>query len=110
MKADLATSIAIAVFGALIAYFCCNFFIGKLEDFSFKTIDSASSSELANPDPEVFNYKALNPTVETYVGNCSEYDAYGQCVDEDSEQIDESTINGTTKNDTQNDAPTEKDK
>ncbi len=97
MKADLATSIAIAIAGTLIAYFCCNIFIGETEDFSFKTINSSVSTELAEPDPEIFNYKALNPTVEAYVGNCAKYNVYGQCIDENSTQINVGSVEGTTQ-------------
>lgn len=110
MKADLATSVAIAIFGVLVAYFCCNLFIGDMEDFSFKTIDSSASFELADPDPEIFNYKALNPTVEAYVGNCSEYNVYGQCVDEDSGQISEDAVNGGADNAEADNSSTKKDK
>ena len=69
MKTDLATSIGIAIVGALIAFFVCNLFIGKIEDFSFSTLDTSVNTDLVEPDPEIFNYKALNPTVEVYVGN-----------------------------------------
>lgn len=81
MKADLATSIIIAIVGVLAAYFGCNLLIGNIEDFSFKTVDSSFSAELTNPDPEMFNYKSLNPTVETYVGNCSARNDQGECID-----------------------------
>lgn len=69
MKTDLASSIGAAIAGVLIAYFICNLFIGPIEDFTVKTVDSSVGAELVEPDPEVFNYKALNPTVEVYVGD-----------------------------------------
>lgn len=81
MKTDLATSITIAIVGILVAYFGCNLLIGDIEDFSFKTIESSFSADLSEPDPEIFNYRALNPTVETYVGNCSSYNGQGECTD-----------------------------
>ncbi len=74
MKSDLATSIAIAIVGVLIAYFTCNLLTGEIPGFSFSAIDSSTSSDfadLAEPNPEIFNYKAINPTVEVYVGNGS---------------------------------------
>ena len=83
MKSSLATAIATAIVGALIAYFGCNLFMGKIEDVSIKIIKTIDT-DLSDPDPEVFNYKALNPTVEVYVGNCSEYDSNGRCLDQDS--------------------------
>ena len=82
MKTDLATSIGVAIAGAIIAFVVCNLFLGEIEDFSYKSINASVGSDLANPDPEVFNYKAINPTVEVYVGDCTEYDSYGQCLDQ----------------------------
>lgn len=80
MKTDLATSITLAIVGALIAFFVCNLFIGPIESFSFKNLESEVTPELDEPNAEVFNYKALNPTVEVFVGNCSEYNANGECI------------------------------
>ena len=91
MKTDLATSIGAAVAGVLLSYFICNLFLGPIEDFSFKTIETEVTADITNPDIEVFNYKALNPTVEVYVGECDEYDTYGECLD--TENI-ENTENG----------------
>ena len=87
MKTDLVTSIGVAVVGALVAYFVCNMFIGPLESFSFSTLTPGSnlSTSLEEPDPAIFNYKALNPTVEVYVGDCQEY-VDGECVDDDTNQ------------------------
>ena len=39
-----------------------------LAGVQFKTVDNSSYS-LAEPDPEVFNFRAVNPTVEVYVGS-----------------------------------------
>jgi len=72
MKTDLASSIGAAVAGILIAYFICNLFIGPIEDVSFTTVDSSIGTDLDEPSPEVFNYRALNPTVEVYVGDDTE--------------------------------------
>ena len=70
MKTDLATSIIAAIAGVLIAYFVTNLFMGPIEDVSYKTIDSTVNTNLSDPDPEVFNYRALNPTVEVYGNQC----------------------------------------
>lgn len=86
MQKDLVTSIGTALVVAVIAFFVCNLFLGPIEDVSFKTIDSKVSTEIADPDPEVFNYNALNPTVEVYVGDCQQYNDYGECVDEKAAQ------------------------
>jgi hypothetical protein len=92
MKNDLATAIVAAIAGVVISYFICNMLIGKSGDFSFTAVDSSVSSDLATPSPELFNYRALNPTVEVYVGNCTEVNMYGECIDESSEQIEEGII------------------
>lgn len=84
MKTDLASSIGIAIAGVLIAYFVCNLFVGPIDDVTIKTVDSSFSTDIAEPNPEVFNYRAINPTVEVYVGNddnCTEFDDNGQCID-----------------------------
>lgn len=82
MKNDLITSIVLAIVGVVGAYFVCNLFAGEIQPYPIKVLDSSVSNELAEPDPEVFNYHALNPTVEVYVGNCQEYDANGECLDD----------------------------
>ena len=69
MKTDLISSIGIAIAGILIAYFVCNLFIPKIEDFTINEVTTKVDANLAQPDPEIFNYKALNPTVEVYVGD-----------------------------------------
>ena len=84
MKTDRASSIGIAIAGVLIAYFVCNLFIGPIEDVNIKTVDSSLSTDIADPNPEVFNYRAINPTVEVYVGddeNCTQFDDNGECID-----------------------------
>ena len=93
MKTDLATSII----AAIAAYFVTNLFMGPIEDVSYKTIDSTVNTNLSDPDPEVFNYRALNPTVEVYVGECEEYNTYGECIEvTDTEtNVEESTDGGS---------------
>lgn len=82
MKNELFTSIFAAVAGVLIAYFVTNLFIGEIKDTTVKTVEGSISTDLAEPNPEVFNYKALNPTVEVYVGNCTQYSDNGECLDQ----------------------------
>ena len=84
MKTDLATSIVAAIAGVLIAYFVCNIFVGPIDDVEIKTVDSSFSTSIADPNPEVFNYRAINPTVEVYVGDsgdCTQFDDNGECID-----------------------------
>ena len=82
MKSELATAIGTAIAGVIISYILCGFLIGEIEPVSFNTVDTSVNADLIDPSPEVFNYKALNPTVEVYVGNCEETDASGQCIEQ----------------------------
>ena len=125
MKADLTTSILAAIFGFVIAFIVCNFLVPGISDFSFKTLGTSIDASLAEPDANVFNYRAINPTVEVYVGDCAEYNEQGECIevfetdtstpnsnnlpDNDSSQDntnnstdDDSTDNDATDNDTTN--------
>ena len=80
MKTDLATSIGMAILGAVMAFAVCNMLFGEIKDESFRTINGKVDTSLGTPDEEIFNYKALNPTVEVYIGDC-ELDFYGNCID-----------------------------
>ena len=79
MKTDLATAIGTAIVGIAIAYILCNLFVGPIEDVSFKTVTSTASADVNDPNPEVFNYKAINPTVEVYVGDCENNADSSEC-------------------------------
>ena len=82
MKNDLLTSIIAAIAGVLIAFFVTNIFLPATEDFSIKTVEGSISTELPEPDINVFNYRALNPTVEVYVGDdCQNIGENGECLD-----------------------------
>ncbi|MBP5648257.1 hypothetical protein J6X04_03170 [Candidatus Saccharibacteria bacterium] len=85
MKTDLATSIGLAIVGVIVAYFICDILVGNwfTGNYSIKTLETSVSSDVAEPDVEVFNYNALNPTVEVYVGD--------ECQDSDEECIDGNT-------------------
>lgn len=85
-KTDLFTSIVAAIAGVLIAFFVTNLFIGPIKDVTYKKVNTNVNADITDPNPEVFNYKALNPTVEVYVGECIEYDQYGECVEVSTEQ------------------------
>ena len=82
MKKDLATSVGLTIIGILIGYFVCNMFITPIESVTFKDIKTSLDLNLVDPNPEVFNYRAINPTVEVYVGDCTEVDAEGNCLDQ----------------------------
>lgn len=86
MKKDLATAIGTALIGAIAAFFICNLFLGEIEPVEFKSVDSSVSIDLLEPSPEVFNYRSLNPTVEVYVGDCQEFNEYGECIDDTAQE------------------------
>lgn len=81
MKTDITTAVISAIAGILIAYFVVNGMI--LQDpkpINIKTLGSTIETTASEPNPEIFNYRALNPTVETYV-DCKNYDISGACLD-----------------------------
>ena len=82
MKTDLASTIAIAIVGVVIAYFVCGFFIPAIEPKTIQKVDSSITADLEEPNIEVFNYRSINPTVEVYVGQCQDYNDDGECIDE----------------------------
>lgn len=84
MKKDLFTTIIIAIIGIAGAFAITNYLLPAMQNVSYKTVESSVHNGLADPDVEVFNYKAVNPTVEVYVGECSEYDDTGVCIEQDS--------------------------
>lgn len=86
MKTELATAIGTAIAGTIIAYLLCGFLVGEIEPVTINSVDASVNTDLAEPNPNVFNYKALNPTVEVYVGDCTEYDANGECVKQNTDE------------------------
>lgn len=82
MKKDLITLSLTAVVCAIIGYFVSGMFLPTIEDINVKVLETTGDYSLSEPNAEVFNYKAINPTVEVYVGDCTEYDENGVCLDE----------------------------
>lgn len=68
-KSDIAMIIFIASISALVAYFVADAIIGDVKDetVKVKTADPITT-EVAKPDPTVFNSNAINPTVEVIIG------------------------------------------
>lgn len=79
MKKDLFTYGVLAVIGVIAAYFVCNLFLPPLEDTKIKVLTSTESYTLSDPNPEIFNFRAINPTVPGYI-NCEEYDSDSTCI------------------------------
>ena len=77
-KSDIITVILIASIGTIIAAFMTNMILGNPDErsVSFNTIAEIEPS-LDEPDPEMFNVTANNPTVEVYVGDCQDIDQNG---------------------------------
>lgn len=102
LKTDLATSIIAAVIGVVISYVICNLLLPPLENVTFNTLSSSNNYTLVEPNDDVFNFRALNPTVEVYVGDCSEYDENGECKDNITSVSEDET---TTEDETQTENP-----
>lgn len=86
MKTDLATTILTSIIGIVAAFFICKLLLPALDDVTIKTINAESAYTLVDPNPEIFNYRAINPTVEVYVGQCAEYDENGKCIETTTEE------------------------
>lgn len=78
-QSDIFSIILVASVGTLAAFFICQSIMGDPNKASvkFKALTEVVSQKLVNPDPEVFNSTAINPTVEVYVGDCEDVDQNG---------------------------------
>ena len=76
-QSDIITAALIAIIGTIAAYFLVDSIMGNPEDetVSFKYVGNSVSSVAAEPDSELFNDNAINPTVDVYIGD-------GTCVDQ----------------------------
>lgn len=102
MKTDLATSIIAAIICVIAAYFVCNLFLPGISEVSFKVLQSSDNNyNLVEPNEEVFNYRAIDPAVEVYVGQCEEYDTNGNCITNttNTESTEEESKDDTAKPD-----------
>ncbi len=102
MNKDLITAIGTAVIGVIIAYFVTNLIVKPADPITVKTIDSSVSASIDDPSPEIFNYLSLNPTVEVYVGDCTETNEYGECVKNGTVEVtdDDKNANNDSNDDT----------
>lgn len=85
MKNDLLTTIVIAIVGLVGGFFVTSMLMGEIKSVSVKNIAEGVNADLADPDPEVFNYRALNPTVQVYVGDCDKRDEFGECIEDNTD-------------------------
>ena len=80
MKTDIVSAVVAAIVGIFVAYLItANVIIKNPAPINVKTV-TAPTSSAGEPSPEIFNYRALNPTVEVYI-DCSNYDIDGTCLD-----------------------------
>lgn len=78
-QSDIFTLILVAGIGMLTSFFVCNALLGNPDEASveFTRLSRVISADLTEPDPEVFNSLAINPTIEVYVGDCEDIDQNG---------------------------------
>ncbi len=78
-QSDIFTVVAVAIVGIVVSALLLNMILGNPDEksVSFKVVEVIEPS-LDNPDPEVFNPEAINPTVEVYVGDCVDQDQNGE--------------------------------
>ncbi|MBR0460653.1 hypothetical protein IJI91_01530 [Candidatus Saccharibacteria bacterium] len=93
---DILTVAVIAISGFVVSLILCNVLLGDPDEksVSFTTIEPISN-EIAEPNPEVFNLKAINPTVEVYVGQCEDWDRNGTIDDAEWQACHNTEENGT---------------
>ena len=94
MKAsDIVTIIFVAAVGAGLSIFAVNSILGSLDDKSSTfEVPMTVTTTLAEPDPEIYNLEAINPTVEVYVGNCKDDDHDGILSEAELEACGESDM------------------
>lgn len=78
-KTDIAMIILIALLSTMTAYFVANSLAGDMvnEPVKVKTISSISS-DVPEPNKDVFNSNAINPTVEVIIGGSVDTSQPGQ--------------------------------
>ena len=85
---DYVSLAIIAIMGTVIGYLLLNSLLGDPQDISFEYL-VGEGSDLKEPDSEIFNFGAINPTVEVYVGSCLDKDGDGRLSDEEKEACGE---------------------
>jgi hypothetical protein len=83
-RTDIVTIVLVGGIGVIISFFVVNALLGdpSAATAKVKTIGTVSS-QVAEPNVDVFNEEASNPTVEVYVGDCQDANGDGSLsVDE----------------------------
>lgn len=78
-QSDIFSIVVVASVGTLAAFFICQAIMGKPEEaiVHFTGLAHVIEKNLEEPDPEVFNATAINPTIEVFVGDCEDLDKNG---------------------------------
>lgn len=103
-KSDIAAVVLIAGVATVLAFILANVFLGDPSDEKVQVeYMDVISSEIAQPDEELFNAQAINPTVETYVGKCKDGETWdgtaGACVSNNPDGSTENEEGDEDKND-----------
>lgn len=70
-RSDITLIIVCSIIGLFISYYAVNTIAGPASELTAKIKrPNTIKSSLAEIDPEVFNYGAVNPTIEVYIGSC----------------------------------------
>lgn len=77
-QSDIFSVIIVATVGIIASFLIVNNFMGdpNLERVKVTTVNTIVPT-VEEPDPELFNPSAINPTVEVYVGDCEDIDRNG---------------------------------
>ena len=107
-QSDIIATILIATIGVIGSTFAINALLGDPSEktVSFKTIE-VIDADLEEPDPNVFNSDAINPTVEVIIGQCVDADGDGQLSQEEREACGRTTSDQPTPTPTPTATPEE---
>lgn len=110
-QSDIFTLISIATIGVIASFFACNAIMGNPDEksVSFKRPVETISNSVAEPDPEVFNVAAINPTIEVYVGDCEDTDQNGVLDNEELKACGREVEEGTGEESDENDSEANED-
>lgn len=102
-QSDIFTIIIVATIGMLGAFFLSDAILGNpdMEKTTFSVVEPITDS-IMQPDAELFNSKAINPTVEVEIGVCEDTNGNGILdVDERAKCLGQNT--GDTAKNTESD-------
>ena len=95
MKTDFTGAVVAAIIGTVVAYLITsNFILQDAKPVPIQSPESAVTATTEEPNAEIFNFRAINPTVEAYI-DCSNYEDISNCpnapevITDDDEENDE---------------------